>query len=121
LREELTIVAGTAPSDCVLPQVMRKMERLGIRESTLGLVIPVIGLVLVLSVDRFVRIARALGSLIGNCVATVVIAARGRYRLRPGAPGPERRGHDGHGGEPRDVDPAAAFRVTDPARRGYSA
>ena len=37
--------------------------------------IPVIGLVLVLSVDWFVGIARALGNLIGNCVATVVIAA----------------------------------------------
>jgi aerobic C4-dicarboxylate transport protein len=35
----------------------------------------VIGLVLVLSVDWFVGIARALGNLIGNCVATVVIAA----------------------------------------------
>ncbi|AWV16953.1 C4-dicarboxylate transporter DctA [Methylobacterium sp. XJLW] len=145
LREELTVVAGTASSDCVLPQVMRKMERLGIKESTVGLVIPtgysfnldafslyltlatvfiaqatntdlsfghlmlilgialltskgahgvpgsaivvlaatlsavpeipVIGLVLVLSVDWFVGIARALGNLIGNCVATVVIAA----------------------------------------------
>ncbi|MGU3418975.1 dicarboxylate/amino acid:cation symporter [Methylobacterium sp. D54C] len=145
LREELTVVAGTASSDCVLPQVMRKLERLGIKESTVGLVIPtgysfnldafslyltlatvfiaqatntdlsfghlmlilgialltskgahgvpgsaivvlaatlsavpeipVIGLVLVLSVDWFVGIARALGNLIGNCVATVVIAA----------------------------------------------
>ena len=34
-----------------------------------------IGLVLVLSVDWFMGIARALGNLIGNCVATVVIAA----------------------------------------------
>jgi aerobic C4-dicarboxylate transport protein len=145
LREELTVVAGTASSDCVLPQVMRKLERLGIKDSTVGLVIPtgysfnldafslyltlatvfiaqatntdlsfghlmlilgialltskgahgvpgsaivvlaatlsavpeipVIGLVLVLSVDWFVGIARALGNLIGNCVATVVIAA----------------------------------------------
>ena len=37
-------------------------------------VIPVIGLVLVLSVDWFMGMARALGNLIGNCVATVVIA-----------------------------------------------
>ncbi len=37
--------------------------------------IPAIGLVLVLSVDWFVGMARALGNLIGNCVATVVIAA----------------------------------------------
>jgi aerobic C4-dicarboxylate transport protein len=145
LREELTVVAATASSDCVLPQVMRKLERLGIRDSTVGLVIPtgysfnldafslyltlatvfiaqatntdlsfghlmlilgialltskgahgvpgsaivvlaatlsavpeipVIGLVLVLSVDWFVGIARALGNLIGNCVATIVVAA----------------------------------------------
>jgi len=145
LREELMVVAGTASSDSVLPQVMRKLERLGIKDSTVGLVIPtgysfnldafslyltlatvfiaqatntdlsfghlllilgialltskgahgipgsaivvlaatlsavpdipVIGLVLVLSVDWFVGIARALGNLIGNCVATVVIAA----------------------------------------------
>lgn len=145
LREELTIVLGTASSDSVLPQVMRKLERLGIKDSTVGLVIPTgysfnldafsiyltlatvfiaqatntplsisdlllvlgvalltskgahgipgsaivvlaatlsavpvipaIGLVLVLSVDWFIGIARALGNLIGNCVATVVIAA----------------------------------------------
>lgn len=37
--------------------------------------IPVIGLVLVLSVNGFIGTARALGNLIGNCVAPVVIAA----------------------------------------------
>ncbi|MGN8117178.1 dicarboxylate/amino acid:cation symporter [Labrys sp. 22185] len=144
LREELTIVLGTASSDSVLPQIMRKLERMGIKDSTVGLVIPtgysfnldafsiyltlaavfiaqatntplsetdllvvlgvalltskgahgvpgsaivvlaatlsalpvipVIGLVLVLSVDWFMGMARALGNLIGNCVATVVIA-----------------------------------------------
>jgi aerobic C4-dicarboxylate transport protein len=37
--------------------------------------IPAIGLVLVLSVDWFVGMARAAGNLIGNCVATAVIAA----------------------------------------------
>jgi aerobic C4-dicarboxylate transport protein len=37
--------------------------------------IPAIGLVLVLSIDWFVGMARALGNLIGNCVATVVVAA----------------------------------------------
>ncbi len=37
--------------------------------------IPAIGLVLVLSVDWFIGMARALGNLIGNCVATIVIAA----------------------------------------------
>ncbi|MBV9656296.1 MAG: C4-dicarboxylate transporter DctA [Acetobacteraceae bacterium] len=144
LREELLIVFGTASSDAVLPQVMRKLEALGIHDSTVGLVIPMgysfnldgfsiyltlaavfiaqatnthlstgelltvlgvalltskgasgvpgsaivvlaatlsaipvipaIGLVLVLSVDWFMGIARALSNLIGNCVATVVIA-----------------------------------------------
>ena len=37
--------------------------------------IPVIGLVLVLSVDWFIGMARAVGNLVGNCVATVVVAA----------------------------------------------
>ena len=37
--------------------------------------IPAIGLVLVLSVDWFIGMGRAVGNLIGNCVATVVIAA----------------------------------------------
>jgi hypothetical protein len=37
---------------------------------------PAIGLVLVLSVDWFIGMARALGNLIGNCIATVVIATR---------------------------------------------
>jgi aerobic C4-dicarboxylate transport protein len=145
LREELTIVLATASSDAVLPQIMKKLERLGAKKSVVGLVIPtgysfnldafsiyltlavvfiaqatntplslgdlllvlavslvtskgahgvpgsavvilaatlnavptipVIGLVLVLSVDWFIGMARALGNLIGNCVATVAIAA----------------------------------------------
>jgi aerobic C4-dicarboxylate transport protein len=145
LREELTIVLATTSSDSVLPQVMAKLKRMGIRDSTVGLVIPTgysfnldafsiyitlaavfiaqatntpvsmtdlltilaislvtskgahgvpgsaivvlaatlqaipaipaIGLVLVLSVDWFMGIARALGNLIGNCVATVAVAA----------------------------------------------
>src|SRR6201989_492207 len=134
LREELTIVLATASSDAVLPQIMRKLERLGGKErarrdafsisltlavvfiaqatnvplsfgdlmlvlgislitskgahgvpgsaivilaATLNAVpsIPAIGLVLVLSVDWFIGMARALGNLIGNCVATVVVAA----------------------------------------------
>jgi aerobic C4-dicarboxylate transport protein len=145
LREELTIVLATASSDAVLPQIMRKLEWLGVKKSVVGLVIPTgysfnldafsiyltlavvfiaqatntplsfgdlllvlgvslitskgahgvpgsaivilaatlnavpsipaIGLVLVLSVDWFIGMARALGNLIGNCVATVVIAA----------------------------------------------
>ncbi|WP_244786306.1 C4-dicarboxylate transporter DctA [Cupriavidus pauculus] len=145
LRAELLVVLGTASSDSVLPQVMRKLEFMGIRKSVVGLVIPTgysfnldafsiyltlaavfiaqatntplamgdllgilavalvtskgahgipgsaivilaatlsahpaipaIGLVLVLSVDWFIGIARAVGNLIGNCVATVVVAA----------------------------------------------
>ena len=145
LREELTIVLGTASSDAVLPQIMHKLERMGVDKSVVGLVIPTgysfnldafsiyltlavvflaqatntplsigdlllvltvslvtskgahgvpgsaivilaatlnavpsipaIGLVLVLSVDWFIGMARALGNLIGNCVATVVVAA----------------------------------------------
>ncbi len=144
-REELTIVLGTASSDAVLPQIMRKLEFMGVKPSVVGLVvptgysfnldafsiyltlavvfiaqatntplslgdlllvlgislvtskgahgvpgsaivilaatlnavpsIPIIGLVLVLSVDWFIGMARALGNLVGNCVATVVIAA----------------------------------------------
>lgn len=145
LRTEVSIVAGTASSDAVLPQTMRKLEHLGIKDSTVGLVIPTgysfnldafsiyltlaavfiaqatntplaftdllailgvalvtskgahgvpgsaivilaatlaaipsipaIGLVLVLSVDWFMGIARALGNYLGNCVATVAVAA----------------------------------------------
>lgn len=145
LREELLIVAGTTSSDSVLPQIMRKLEHMGIKNSTVGLVIPtgysfnldgfsiyltlaavfiaqatntplslgtlltillvslltskgahgipgsaivilaatltavpaipIIGLVLVLAVDWFMGIARALTNMIGNCVATVVIGA----------------------------------------------
>ena len=40
IREELLIVLGTASSDAVLPQLMRKLKGLGIGESTVGLVIP---------------------------------------------------------------------------------
>src|ERR1700754_1708518 len=144
LREELTIVLATASSDSVLPQIMRKLERMGVKDSVVGLVIPTgysfnldafsiyltlavvfiaqatntplsfgdlmlvlgvslitskgahgvpgsaivilaatlgavpsipaIGLVLVLSVDWFIGMARALSNLVGNCVATVAVA-----------------------------------------------
>ncbi|MDX7950990.1 C4-dicarboxylate transporter DctA [Lichenihabitans sp. Uapishka_5] len=144
-RAELAIVLGTASSDAVLPQVMRKLEILGVKPSVVGLVvptgysfnldafsiyltlavvfiaqatntplslgdlllvlaislvtskgahgipgsaivilaatlnavpsIPAIGLVLVLSVDWFIGMARAAGNLLGNCVATIVVAA----------------------------------------------
>ncbi len=145
LREELAVVFATTSSDSVLPQIMAKLRHMGVRDSTVGLVIPTgysfnldafsiyitlaavfiaqatntpvstadlltilaialvtskgahgvpgsaivvlaatlhaipaipaIGLVLVLSVDWFMGIARALGNLVGNCVATVAIAA----------------------------------------------
>jgi len=145
LREELLVVLATASSDAVLPQIMKKLEYMGIKDSTVGLVIPtgysfnldafsiyltlaavfiaqatntalsltdllailavalitskgahgvpgsaivilaatlsaipaipVVGLVLVLSIDWFMGIARALGNLLGNCVATVVVAS----------------------------------------------
>jgi aerobic C4-dicarboxylate transport protein len=144
-KDELSIVLGTASSDAVLPQVMRKLEWLGVKDSTVGLVIPtgysfnldgfsiyltlavifiaqatntplsmhdlivvvlvslvtskgahgipgsaivilaatlstipaipVLGLVLILPADWFVGIARALTNLIGNCVATIVVAS----------------------------------------------
>ncbi len=144
LKDELLIVVGTASSDAVLPQVMGKLEGLGISKATVGIVIPtgysfnldgfsiyltlatvfiaqatntalsaadlatilfvslltskgahgvpgsalvilaatlqadpalpVAGLGLVLSVDWFMGIGRALTNLVGNCVATVMIA-----------------------------------------------
>ncbi|HBO82290.1 MAG TPA: C4-dicarboxylate transporter DctA, partial [Cupriavidus sp.] len=40
LRAELLVVLGTASSDSVLPQVMKKLEYMGIRKSVVGLVIP---------------------------------------------------------------------------------
>src|SRR5215510_1212211 len=40
LREELTIVFATTSSDSVLPQIMAKLRFMGIRDSTVGLVIP---------------------------------------------------------------------------------
>ena len=145
LKDELLIVAGTASSDAVIPQIMGKLEHLGISKATVGIVIPtgysfnldgfsiyltlavvfiaqatnthlstgdllallfvslltskgahgvpgsalvilaatltanpalpVAGLGLVLAVDWFMGIGRAVTNLIGNCVATVVIAA----------------------------------------------
>ena len=36
LREELMIVLATASSDAVLPQIMRKLERMGVREEVVG-------------------------------------------------------------------------------------
>lgn len=145
LREELMVVLATTSSDAVLPQVMSKLKRMGIKDSTVGLVIPTgysfnldafsiyitlaavfiaqatntditmghlltillvalvtskgahgvpgsaivvlaatlqvipdipaIGLVMVLSVDWFMGIARALGNFTGNVVATVVIGS----------------------------------------------
>ena len=145
LREELAVVFATTSSDSVLPQIMAKLRHMGVRDSTVGLVIPtgysfnldafsiyltlatlfiaqatntqlafvdlltilgvalitskgahgvpgsaivilaatltavpaipMIGLVLVLSVDWFMGIARALGNYLGNCVATIAVAS----------------------------------------------
>jgi aerobic C4-dicarboxylate transport protein len=144
IKEELLIVLGTSSSESVLPRMMEKMENLGVRKSTVGLVIPtgysfnldgtsiyltmaavfiaqatntpmtltqeltllavllltskgaagitgsgfivlaatlsavgtvpVAGLALILGVDRFMSEARALTNLIGNGVATIVVA-----------------------------------------------
>jgi aerobic C4-dicarboxylate transport protein len=40
MREELTIVLATASSDAVLPQIMRKLTAMGVKESVVGLVVP---------------------------------------------------------------------------------
>src|SRR6187455_3698686 len=40
IKEELLIVLGTSSSESVLPRMMEKMENLGARKSTVGLVIP---------------------------------------------------------------------------------
>jgi aerobic C4-dicarboxylate transport protein len=40
IREEILIVFATTSSETVLPQLMRKLERLGCEESIVGLVIP---------------------------------------------------------------------------------
>jgi aerobic C4-dicarboxylate transport protein len=40
IKEELFIVYGTSSSESVLPQIMAKLEALGVRRSVVGLVIP---------------------------------------------------------------------------------
>jgi aerobic C4-dicarboxylate transport protein len=144
IKEELLIVLGTSSSESVLPRIMAKLENLGVKKSTVGLVVPtgysfnldgtsiyltmaavfiaqatntpmdltqqitllavllltskgaagitgsgfivlaatlsavggvpVAGLALILGIDRFMSEARALTNLIGNSVATVVVA-----------------------------------------------
>ncbi|MEJ8836878.1 dicarboxylate/amino acid:cation symporter [Ramlibacter sp. AN1133] len=144
IKEELLIVLGTSSSESVLPRIMEKMENLGAKKSTVGLVIPtgysfnldgtsiyltmaavfiaqatdtplsimqqvtllavllltskgaagitgsgfivlaatlsavgnvpVAGLALILGIDRFMSEARALTNLVGNAVATLVVA-----------------------------------------------
>jgi aerobic C4-dicarboxylate transport protein len=144
IKEELLVVLGTSSSESVLPRMMEKMENLGARRTTVGLVIPtgysfnldgtsiyltmaaifiaqatntpmsfmqeltllavlvltskgaagvtgsgfivlaatlsavghvpVAGLALILGIDRFMSEARALTNLIGNAVATLVVA-----------------------------------------------
>ncbi len=144
IKEELLIVLGTSSSESVLPRMMEKMENLGAKKATVGLVIPtgysfnldgtsiyltmaavfiaqatntpmtlmqevtllavllltskgaagitgsgfivlaatlsavgtvpVAGLALILGIDRFMSEARALTNLVGNGVATIVVA-----------------------------------------------
>ena len=144
IKEELLIVLGTSSSEAALPRMMAKLENLGVRKSTVGLVIPtgysfnldgtsiyltmaavfiaqatntpldlshqitlllvllltskgaagvtgsgfivlaatlsavgtvpVVGLTRILGIDRFMSEARALTNLIGNAVATLVVA-----------------------------------------------
>ncbi|BAL22873.1 dicarboxylate/amino acid:cation symporter [Azoarcus sp. KH32C] len=144
IKEELLIVLGTSSSESALPRLMAKMENLGCKKSTVGLVVPtgysfnldgtsiyltmaavfiaqatntplditqqitllavllltskgaagvtgsgfivlaatlsavggvpVAGLALILGIDRFMSEARALTNLIGNSVATIVVA-----------------------------------------------
>jgi aerobic C4-dicarboxylate transport protein len=40
IKEELLIVLGTSSSESVLPRMMAKLENLGVRKTTVGLVIP---------------------------------------------------------------------------------
>src|SRR5688572_23257902 len=40
IKEELLIVLGTSSSESVLPRIMAKLENLGVRKSTVGLVVP---------------------------------------------------------------------------------
>src|SRR5450755_1400602 len=40
IKEELLIVLGTSSSESVLPRMLAKMENLGVKKSTVGLVIP---------------------------------------------------------------------------------
>ena len=40
IKEELLIVLGTSSSESVLPRMMAKLENLGVRKSTVGLVVP---------------------------------------------------------------------------------
>jgi aerobic C4-dicarboxylate transport protein len=40
IREELLIVLGTSSSETVLPQIMRKLERLGCSDNVVGLTVP---------------------------------------------------------------------------------
>jgi len=153
IREELLIVLGTSSSETVLPRLMDKLERQGVRRSVVGLVVPtgysfnldgtciyltmaavflaqatdtpmslgqqllmllvllltskgaagvtgsgfivlagtlasvdgppVAALALILGIDRFMSEARALTNLVGNAVATLVVA-RWTRAIEPG-------------------------------------
>jgi aerobic C4-dicarboxylate transport protein len=144
LKEEMFIVLGTASTESVLPQLMQKLERMGVKRSVVGMVVPtgysfnldgaaiyltmtslfiaqalnidlsiwqqigllaillltskggagvagaalvalaatlgsthilpVAGIALVIGVDRLMNEIRALTNLVGNAVATIVVA-----------------------------------------------
>src|SRR5262245_18439510 len=40
IKEELLLVPGTSSSESVLPRIMAKLENLGVKKSTVGLVTP---------------------------------------------------------------------------------
>ena len=77
-RDRLATPGGRRHSgDAGLQRRRARQRHLWQRCCEIGLAsfLPAIGLVLVLSVDWFIGMVRALGNLIGNCVATVVVAA----------------------------------------------
>ena len=112
LREELTIVLGTAAGDSVLPQTMRKLELLGIKPSTVGLVIPTgysfnldaFSIYLTLAavfIAQATNTPLATGDLLA-ILGVALLTSKGRAR-RPGlghrGAGGDACGHPGHSGD----------------------
>lgn len=84
IRSELLLVLGTSSSESVFPQLLSKLEQLGVERSVVGLVlaatlaatnaIPVASIALVLGVHRL--LSGVFINIIGNAVATIVVAGR---------------------------------------------